>query len=65
MVSAPGRADCTCLARDCNPVSPRVFSTSANGNADLAELSYVRHRTFAVADMLEHLAGDVLALGRR
>ena len=28
MVSAPGCACCTCWARDCNSVSPRVFRTS-------------------------------------
>ena len=34
-------------------------------HADLADLSYVRHRTRAAADTLEYLARDVLTLSRR
>ncbi len=36
-----------------------------NGHADLADLSYVRHRIRAVADTLEYLPRDVLPLSRR
>jgi hypothetical protein len=36
-----------------------------DGNADLADLSYVRHRTRAAPDIFIYFAGNVLALGRR